>query len=518
MNRHWPLFCALLSGFAVSCSKHPQVPKVFETTSIEVNILPDYKEITIPCNIAPLNFCVEGDSIDQCVACVIYPGGKMLAGGERMVSFDPKEWHHMLMASKNDSIKVQVYTHTATGWYEHPIYGMFVSADEIDKYISYRLIPPYNTYEHISLCQRDLTTAEEFEFYNNQMLDDPQGGHCVNCHAFQNFCTEKMQFHVREEFAGTMVKVGNTIQKYDLKVPSTVSGGVYPAWHPSMNLIAYSINKSFLENHTYGSCKSEVQDSQSGLMLFDVEHERVIPICDEPNLFETFPTWSPDGEWLYYNCATFEFHDADPFDPEQRIRRQMEVTSRYKEIKYNVYRRKFDSKTLSFGEPELVLDAEAEDMSATLPRISVDGRYLLTCVGNYGCFHIYHPEADLWVTNLALLSDSIEQRTIASENSYSLREANSLWAESYHNWSSNGRWIVFQSRRRDNNYTRLYFSYFDRNGKAHKAFELPHLNPELECLRMVSYNIPEFTVEPIEKAPADWAEVIWKQKAKKVRE
>lgn len=511
------LYIGLISlSILTACSHQNELPISYSISTEVAHIAPDYTDVVIPCNIAPLNFAIQGDSIDQCVAQLIYPGGTIVAGQGRKVSFDNDTWHQMLEASVGQEVKIQLYTHTDEGWRQHPAYSMTVAPDSIDPYIAYRLIPPHNTFEKMYLCYRNLETAEETEYYNNQMLDDPQGGHCVNCHSFQNYRTDRMQFHVRQEFAGTMVLCDNQIQKFDLQLPTTISSGVYPAWHPTRKLIAYSINKSFVEFHTIGSAKQEVQDSQCGLILFDVEHKQVIPICDEPDFFESFPTWSPDGQWLYYGSAVFEYQMADATDLDQRIKRQTESNLRYQEIKYDVYRRKFNQEDLSFSDPELVLSTSSDSLSATFPRISPDGRYLLTSLGHHGCFHIYHEESDLYITDLSRLNPDTLQRTI-HDCTYPLSAANSPRSEGYHSWSSNGRWIVLQSRRRDNNYARLYFSYFDHNGIAHKAFELPTEDPECEALRLFAYNVPEFILEPIRTTPAQWAKAIISEPAQKCR-
>ncbi len=503
----------LLTG----CNSHPALPTQSEVTGQPVHILPDYEDVTIPPNIAPLNFSVQGDSITQSVAQIVYPGGSMTYGKGRKVIIDADEWRQMLSLSVGQSLRVQLYTEVAGQWRQHPAFDIHVAPDSIDGYVSYRLIPPYNTYERISLCQRSLSDFTEVEYYNNQMLDTPQRGHCVNCHAFQNYRTERMQFHVREEHGGTIIYDHGQLGKYNMKLPETISGGVYPAWHPSLDLIAYSTNLPFLEVHTDGLTKSEVQDSESGLILYDVANRRVIPICNEADRLETFPSWSPDGKWLYYSVAEFTFStdQSSNVSKEVRLFRQHDITERYHEVHYDIYRRSFDASTLSFGEPEPVLLASANTMSATLPRISPDGRWLLTSIGNEGCFHVYHPEADLYVTDLQTAPDSIKAQTDSLSSkcdvvgiSTSLTQANSDRAESYHNWSSNGRWIVFQSRRRDNNYTRLYFAWFDAEGHAHKAFELPQRDPDYELLHLNSYNIPEFTIEPVRTTPAQLAKTI----------
>ena len=135
------------------------------------------------------------------------------------------------------------------------------------------------------------------------------------------------------------------------------------------------------------------------------------------------------------------------------------------------------------------------EKSATIPRISPDGRYLLYGLGGWGCFHIWHPDADLYITDL----QTGEMRA--------LEAANSTEAESYHSWSSNGRWILFASRRDDGNYSRLYISYFDKEGNVHKAFELPQEDPDFYYFMMKSYNVPEFMVEPVKISPQDFVKV-----------
>ena len=171
------------------------------------------------------------------------------------------------------------------------------------------------------------------------------------------------------------------------------------------------------------------------------------------------------------------------------------MIERYHEVKHNIYRKPFDDKTMTFGDTELVYNAEKDSMSATFPRISPDGRYLLFALGNHGCFHVWHPEADLYLTDLTTMQTR------------KLENINSAQSESYHSWSSNGRWIVVGSRRDDGNYTRPYIAYFDKQGKAHKPFILPQEDPDFYRYFMRSFNIPEFMKEPVAISPQGFAEV-----------
>ena len=86
-----------------------------------------------------------------------------------------------------------------------------------------------------------------------------------------------------------------------------------------------------------------------------------------------------------------------------------------------------------------------------------------------------------------------------------LRTINSKDVESYHSWSSNGRWILYTSRRDDGGYTRLYIAYFDKNGRAHKPFILPQKDPYFYDDYYKSYNVPEYMLEPVTITPQEFA-------------
>ena len=86
-----------------------------------------------------------------------------------------------------------------------------------------------------------------------------------------------------------------------------------------------------------------------------------------------------------------------------------------------------------------------------------------------------------------------------------MTEVNSDYADAFHNFSSNDRWLVFGSRREDGMHTRPYFAYVDKDGKGRKPFLLPQRDPkEYYDNLMLSYNCVEFVNGPVE-FNARWA-------------
>ena len=316
-----------------------------------------------------------------------------------------------------------------------------------------------------------------------------------------------MQFHARQNNGGTVIAYDGKIKKVDMRNDSILSAGVYPAWHPWLNLIVYSTNKTLQSFHTTDPNKIEVYDTESDIIAYDVVKGEVTNLENDPQELEVFPAWAPDGKTLYYCSAHFERQDTT-------VSLVSEMVARSKELKYKIYKKSFDPETMQFGPRELVFTADSTNLklqtsniklqSCTLPRVSPDGRYLMFTLAESGVFHIWHHDADLWLMDL----ESGEVRNI--------EEINSPDTESYHSWSSNGRWVVFSSRRYDGNYTRPFFAHIDQNGKAGKPFELPSADPDYHRQFLKSYNVPEFMRGPVTIRPQQFAEVL-KQDATPVK-
>ena len=79
------LFCCQIMAVALlllsSCVSHPAVPSESKTTNSLPDIYPDYCDVTIPCNIAPLNFMLPDVAYDKCVARITTPDCKQCTDG-----------------------------------------------------------------------------------------------------------------------------------------------------------------------------------------------------------------------------------------------------------------------------------------------------------------------------------------------------------------------------------------------------------------------------------------------------
>jgi len=190
------------------------------------------------------------------------------------------------------------------------------------------------------------------------------------------------------------------------------------------------------------------------------------------NWNETWPSWAPDGRYLYYCRA--------PKTPIEK----------HREVRYDLVRASFDLASLKWGEPETLASAKETSRSAGLPRISPDGRWLLFCMSKYGNFPVWQPSSDLCVMDLQ--TRKIRRLDINSDQS-----------ESWHSWSSNGRWIVFSSKRLDGLFARPHFSYVDEQGTFHKPFVLPQKDPAFYNSYLYTFNLPELIREPVSVKAAD---------------
>lgn len=446
----------------MACSKDPGTPA--DRADAPAPVFPDYAEVTVPVNIAPLNFGAKGARAIKAVF-TLDGADAITACGKDYVDVDADDWHTLLAAAQGRSITVSVSI-----WDAHHPKGVAYKPfhihvrEAIDPFLVYRLIDPgYDSWGHIGIYQRDLSSFDEEPLLTNS----DNRARCVNCHSFADYRPETMMYHQRSVDPATVIIHDGTVDRIDLKAINDGKPGLYCKWHPSGRYIIFSTNGTHQSFFDHGQKVLEVYDTHSSLFLYDVRERSVSTdsLLSLPSSMQTFATWSHDGKWLFYCSAPQEENFPDD----------------YKKVRYSIVRMGFDAATGRFdGKADTIYNARTEHHSASFPRVSPDGRHLLFTEADCGTFPVYHPEASLQILDLQT-RQRVNTDVLSSPQS-----------ESYHDWSSSGRWIVFQSRRMDGRHTRLMLAYFSPDGHAAKPFLLPQRNPEDNRTRIWSYNVPEF--------------------------
>ena len=430
--------------------------------------VPNIAGATIPPNIAPFNFAtkIEIEKID--VVIKNSNGREIHSQGTEVTDFEIDKWHEFLNESVGDSLTYSVCLKREGQWTKFKDFKVAVSPDSIDYGISYRLIAPgYESYSEMGIYQRELSTFEEKAIFRTTLLY----GNCVNCHAYKNGDTKNMSLHFRGLVGCTMIQRDGKITLYNSVTDSTKGNCVYPYWHPDGEHIAYSVNRTEQAFHVLEKKRIEVFDIWSDVVVFDVNNCELISCSAlrDTNSFETFPAFSPDGHSLYF-CSSKAY----------------DVLKEPKKVRYSLCRIDFDATTNTFGDQiDTLINAEKIGKSVSFPRPSPDSRYIAFTLSDYGQFSIWHPEADIWLYE------------ISTGEMHPMSELNSSDVESYHSWSSNGRWMIFSSRRENGLFTQPYIAHIDSCGKASKPFRLPLHSPKEYDETFYSYNIPEFITSPV---------------------
>jgi hypothetical protein len=476
MKLRIPAYFFLLIVLVASCTEKPgdQSIRVNRTP----NLIPDYSEITIPVNIAPLNFFVEENG-DAFFAIVEGARGETLTASSDngKIMFSERKWKQLLEKNEGHEISFTVFVKDGEEWQQFEPFGQKVSADKVDPYLYYRLLHPgYESWTEISIVQRSLENFDEKAVVENNVLDQ----NCVNCHSFNSQQQNKFLFHVRGSHGGTYFYEDGNLKKVALKTSEMQNGAVYPRWHPSGNFVAFSSNKVVQRFHSSEMKKIEVSDLNSSLVMYDTQSNEMmdVPVGNTGQFMDTYPEWSPDGSFLYF-CRADQI--GEQYD--------------YRDIQYNLYRVAFNPSTRTFGNTELIFDASAKNSSVSFPRVSPNGQSLVFTLHDYGCFPIWHKEADLYCLN---------------PNDLSVKElpVNSEFTESYHSWSSNSRWLIFSSKRDDGLSARPYIAWVDDNGNTGKPFVVPQEDPLFYSRFIKTFNIPELATTEISFTPGKLREAV----------
>ena len=450
-----------------SCTSTPeQVSKVNQLP----DIYPDYIGVTIPADIAPLNFNLADEDID-CMDVVARgsKGGELHTNGD-WADFDIADWQALTQQNRGGKITLTVCVEKDGRWIQYNDFDIYVSKDNLDEWgLTYRRIKPgYEVGGDIGIYQRNLSNYDETAILAETMVP----GRCFNCHTANRTNPNRITLQMRGEGGGTMIQKDGKQAWVETKTDSTKAAGSYSYWHPQGDYVAMAVNSVHQSFFTGTGQRIEVYHKFSNVEVLDTRTNELIlsPLLQTEDL-EIFPAFSHDGKWLYYSTS-----------------KPCKVPAEYEKVKCSVCRIGFDAEKGQFGlQVDTLLNGPETDKSYVLARPSYDGRWLMYCVSSRGNFPVSQDDADLWLMDLK------------TGKTRALTEVNSQQCEAYHNWSDNSRWFVFSSKREDGMYTKLYLACIDEQGRVSKPFLLPQRNPRKYYQELMdAYNVPDFTKTKVE--------------------
>ena len=450
-----------------SCASTPEhVSKVNQLP----DIYPDYIGVTIPADIAPLNFNLADEDID-CMDVVARgsKGGELHTNGD-WADFDIADWQALTQQNRGGKITLTVCVEKDGQWTQYNDFDIYVSKDNLDEWgLTYRRIKPgYEVGGDIGIYQRNLSNFDETAILAETVVP----GRCFNCHTANRTNPNRITLQMRGEGGGTMIQKDGKQAWVETKTDSTKAAGSYSYWHPQGDYVAMAVNSVHQSFFTGTGQRIEVYHKFSNVEVLDTRTNELIlsPLLQTEDL-EIFPAFSHDGKWLYFSTS-----------------KPCKVPAEYEKVKCSICRIGFDAEKGQFGlQVDTLLNGPAADKSYVLARPSYDGRWLMYCVSSRGNFPVSQDDADLWLMDLKT------GRTRA------LTEVNSQQCEAYHNWSDNSRWFVFSSKREDGMYTKLYLACIDEQGRVSKPFLLPQRNPRKYYQELMdAYNVPDFTKTKVE--------------------
>ena len=428
------------------------------TVDQESGMFPDYSDITVPCNIAPLNFRV-GNAKGISVTVKGNDGEYLFKGRKGLVRFPLKKWHRMLESEKGNTLSVKVeWKDLKDGQEASESFTWTVMADSIDKYMSYRLIEPaYEVWSGIQIEQRDM------ENFSSVLLGDNRNAElcCMNCHTSNRNGTSFM--HLRGAKGGTILNRNGKLVKLNTRTDRT-GNTVYGDISADGRYGVFTTADITFAIHSRVDMRMEVYDKRSDLVVVDFDNLTVTdsPATTGSEYQETFPCFSADGRVIFF-CRAQHHEQPDSIE----------------DMHYDIAVMEFDPETGKMGDKVITIIQAGESLSFSHLKASPDGHWLMATAAEYGTFPVWHKESELWLIDLQTRKIDV------------LPKINAYGADTYHSWSSNSRWIVFASKRDDLVYGRPYIAYIGPDGTVGKPFLLPQKDPDKYTTMLKSFNLPE---------------------------
>ncbi len=464
-----------LSAAAAGPDGAEQTTSAADRSSTPV-LSPDLRGVVVPPNIAPINMQIPSPDADWDFTVSGADGTSISGVAKRgRIRFRASAWRTLLEGNRGRQLALRISPRGPTrDRTSGGVVTLGVAKETIDPVlVTRRINPTFRLWQDdMRIEQRDLTSFSTSTVFAGWHY----GQGCINCHAFSANSAKSMSIATRASSNTTTVLGSHSLVARNGEALRFNTKCGYTSWHPNGRHVAYSLNKVDQYLHVSRKQARDVYDHDSEIVILDTETGEAFttPALAHPDVLETYPTWSPDGKMLYFSSAPIPRNDDGSVQ-----------VNEFPKPRYGLRRVTVDVATRRVGTAETVLEPEAVDGSILLPRVSPDGRWLLCCVCDWGCFPIFRPSSDLVLLDLE--TDAVRR----------MDEWCSERSESYHSWSSNGRWCAFSSKRRDGVFTGIYLAYFGADGKGEKPFLLPQERPDFYDSCLETFSVPELLTEPI---------------------
>lgn len=505
-----------ITALTTACSRTRQATWPAATAG-GAPVFPDYggADLVIPANIAPLNFIVSEARLPQ-VATVrmeAFAAGQPEKGapdaaltvklrkkdGRLHCRFPLEAWHRCLQKAAGGHVRLGFYDRQGhaladpTDTDRPYLIRWRVASDPIDPYLIYRLSAyDENPCKHLEAVERCMENFDQRLLMDNRRTD----GQCFNCHASAQNDAGCMSIHLRGAQGGTLLFADGGFRKIELPAGFPNLRLAYPAWHPSQRYIAFSSARIQVFPHTNAyKTQDLIADTLGRLLVYDLERNRLLPAPTDPATaaahnarYEvSFPVWAPDGRRIYF-CRAEKLRLTDTLPLVEPLAR----------FRYHIAAMDFDTATLAFSTPYTVcIDSTG---SLSLPAIDPDGRYMVVTRLPMGSFPSQNGG------ELALIDLSRRDSATGLCTLTDIPALSSPDGEKSHQFSSNGRWMVFGSKRLNGSTAAIYICHFDRDGQFHAPFILPQATGDFYTTQLRTCLFPVLNREAAPFTLDEWAE------------
>jgi hypothetical protein len=144
---------------------------------------PDYSGITIPPNVAPLNFTINEKADKYRIELHhLYGDGFVIKSTDNTVSIKTGKWKRLLERCKGKDFSVDILIKQAGTCKKFQTINNHVASDPIERFLVYRLFDQgFEIWNQTGIYQRCLENYDESPIIVNSISE----GNCVNCHAFR---------------------------------------------------------------------------------------------------------------------------------------------------------------------------------------------------------------------------------------------------------------------------------------------------------------------------------------------